>query len=415
MSALAVLSGVVASAGLLLPADAAVNAAHTVFVLKNDSIVEAEGYVPGEPMTVEVRRNGVVVGSIASPASTGGTLIINHDECWDTFTPQILPGDVVRVTSNGGATVETVRVANIHVVEGPVLTGNSFTIRGRVDGPRIPAGQLQVEARTEDPIRFRPLAPGNEDGVIGTVAYDGATGGAFTATFTGLNAQQVQAVPNLAEFFVVHAPAANELTMASEGTGAAGPGCPPSARHAVTDLSRQVINRANRTRNLTVSGVTLNATAVRVRLRDGDGTLVERPANLTGTGAAQTWRATLTPFQMRNLNGTIRVAGRYTSGAATLNGATMALQKDLVNPNPPRASLRPGVYKRRQFITLDAGPAARIRWTLGRRQAAPTARRGNLYRGQQIAITSTQTLKMRAVDRAGNVSRLVTKRYVIRR
>ncbi len=142
----------------------------------------------------------------------------------------------------------------------------------------------------------------------------------------------------------------------------------------------------------------------------------EGRANLTGAtraaDVADELHAVPDAQAQRHVSGS---SGRYASGAQTLNGATMTLRKDLVRPNPPRSSLRPGVYRRRQFITLDAGPAARIRWTLGRRQAAPTARRGNLYRGQQIAITATQTLKMRAVDRAGNASRLVTKRYVIRR
>jgi hypothetical protein len=429
MSALGVLSGAVAMAGVMLPADAAVQDPHTVFVLKNDSIVEVEGLVPGENTLVQVLRNGVVVGSVDQPASNpGGTLIINHDLCWDNFTPEILPGDTVRVTTAQG--VDTVRVRNISADAGPTSAGaGSFTIRGTIT-PRVPVAQLQVEARGDTPggVRFRPLAPNLQPDageVRGQITYDAATGGAFTATFTGLNADQDAAIAQgtLGEFNVAHVAATSaggdlkEVTMATQGQAVAGPGCAQSApvrRHAVTNLSHAVINRANRSRDLVVSGMTLNASAVAVQLRDRDGTTVTRPANLTGA-AAQTWRARFTPFQMRRLNGTIRVAGRYTSGAATLNGGTMALTKDLIRPNPPRSSLRPGVYKRRQFITLDAGPAARIRWTLGRRQPAPTARRGNLYRGQQIAITATQTLKMRAVDRAGNASRLVTKRYVIRR
>jgi hypothetical protein len=430
MSALGVLSGAVAMAGLMLPADAAVRDPHTVFVLKNDSIVEVEGLVPGENTLVQVLRNGIVVGSVDQPASNpGGTLIINHDLCWDNFTPQILPGDTVRVTTAQG--VDTVRVRNISADAGPTSAGaGSFTIRGTIT-PRVPVGQLQVEARGDTPggARFRPLAPNlqPDDGEVrGQITYDAATGGAFTATFTGLNADQDAAIAQgtLGEFNVAHVAATSaggdlkEVTMATTGTPVPGPGCSldaPVRAHAVTNLSHSVINLANRRRNLVVSGMTLNSDRVDVRLRDADGTVVQRRANLAGTGAGQTWRTTFTPFQMRRLNGRIAVAGRYTSGAATLNGGTMALNKDVVRPRPPRSSLRPGVYRRRQFITLDAGPQARIRWTLGRRQPAPTARRGNLYRGQQIAITATQTLKMRAVDRAGNASRLVTKRYVIRR
>jgi hypothetical protein len=377
-----------------------------------------------------VLRNGVVVGSVNSPASNpGGTLIINHDLCWDNFTPEILPGDTVRVTTAQG--VDTVRVRNISADAGPTSAGaGSFTIRGTVT-PRVPVGQLQVEARGDTPggVRFRPLAPNLQPDageVRGQITYDAATGGAFTATFTGLNADQDAAIDQgtLGEFNVAHVAATGaggdlkEVTMATQGEPVAGPGCSLSApvrRHAVTDVSHAVINQSNRSRNLLVSGMTLNASGVNVELRDADGTVVRRAANVNGATGPQTWRTSFTPFQMRRLNGTIRVVGRYASGAQTLNGATMTLRKDVVRPNAPRSSLRPGVYRRRQFITLDAGPDARIRWTLGRGQAAPTARRGNLYRGQQIAITATQRLKMRAVDRAGNASRLVVKRYVIRR
>jgi hypothetical protein len=430
MSALAVLSGAVATAGLMLPAEAAVQDPHTVFVLKNDSIVEVEGLVPGEDTLVQVLRNGVVVGSVDQPASNpGGTLIINHDLCWDNFTPEILPGDTVRVTTAQG--VDTVRVRNISADEGPTPAGaGSFTIRGTIT-PRVPVGQLQVEARGDTPggVRFRPLAPNldpDPDEVRGQIAYDAATGGAFTATFTGLNADQDAAIAQetLGEFNVAHVAGTSaggdlkEVTMATTGSPVPGPGCAldaPLARHAVTSLSHSVINRTNRGRNLVVSGMTLDATRVNVRLRDADGTVVQRAANVTGAAGPQTWRTTFTPFQMRNLNGRITVSGEYASGGATLSGSTMAMTKDLVSPKPPRASLRPGVYPRRQFITLDAGPGARIRYTLGRGQAAPTATRGNLYRGQQIAITASQTLKMRAVDQAGNVSPVVSKRYVIGR
>ena len=424
---LAGLSFAVASAGLMLPADAAVNDPHTVFVLKNDSIVEVEGLADGENVRVEVRRDGVLVGSSEGPAANpGGTFMINHDFCWDNFTPEILPGDVVTVTTAAG--VDTVPVTNIHVTQGPTLAGNSFTIRGTVT-PRVPAGQLMAEARGDTPQGevFRPLAPNlNPDAgeVRGQITYDGPTGGAFTATYTGLNADQVAAVPNLGEFFVAHVAATSaggdpkEMTMATEGSPVPGPGCSldaPVVRHAVTDLSLPVINRRTMDRNLRVSGMTLNSTAVQVRLRDRDGTVVTRnvtPAPATG---AQTWGATFTPTQMRRLNGRINVAGSYTSAGATLRGATMSVTKDIVAPKRPHASPDGGTYRRRQAVSLGAQAGSQIRYTLGTRQPAPRLRTGSVYRGRQIRITSTQTLKAIAVDKAGNVSQVTSERYVIRR
>jgi hypothetical protein len=415
-SALGVLSAAVATAGLVLPADGAVNARHTVFVLKNDSIVEAEGLAAGENVLVQVKRNGVVAGSAAGPASAGGTFILNHDVCWDRFTPRILPGDVVVVTSRTG--VDRVPVADVHVTEGPVLVGDSFTIKGRVAGSRPPVGELQVEARTNDPIRFRPLAPNlNPDAgeVRGQITYDGPTGGAFTATFTGLNAQQQEAVGNFGEFFVTHAPAANEMTMATEGTGAAGPGCPPAADHAVTGLSKRVINRANQGTPLTVSGMTVNATDVSVRLRDPDGTVVTQNAGVTGAGAGQTWRTTFQPAALVNLNGRVTVGARYTSGGVARTGLTMGLLKDTVAPRRPSASPDGGTYSRRQFVSLSADAGTQIRYTVGVRPPRPRVGTGIVYRGRQISVRSSQMLKAIAVDRAGNPSPVTRERYRIGR
>ncbi len=86
--------------------------------------------------------------------------------------------------------------------------------------------------------------------------------------------------------------------------------------------------------------------------------------------------------------------------------------KDTVAPSRPTASLPGGRYRGNQVISLTSGPSDQVRYTLGKgRQARPTARRGTLYRGGQIRLTSTRVLKMIAVDEAGNVSRLVRERY----
>ena len=426
---LGALSCAVATAGLMIPADAAVSDPHTVFVLKNDSIVEVEGLQPGEQTLVEVVRNGVVVGSVNQPASNpGGTLIINHDLCWDNFTPEILPGDVVRVTTASG--VDTVPVRNISVTEGPTEAGaDSFTIRGTIT-PRVPAGDLMAEARGDTPggNRFRPLAPNLQPDageVRGEITYDAATGGAFTATFSGLNADQQAAIAQgtLGEFHVAHVAATSaggdpkELTMATTGSPVPGPGCSldaPVVRHAVTDLSRDVINKANQGRDLVVRGMTLDADAVSVRLRDGDGTVRTQAATIAGQTGAQTWRATFPSTSFRGLSGRIVASARYTTATATVNGGTMSLLKDVVAPRSPQASPDGGTYRRRQAVSLSAEPGAQIRYTLGRRLPAPRPRTGNVYRGRQLRVTSSQTLKAIAIDRAGNVSRLRTERYVIR-
>ena len=92
----------------------------------------------------------------------------------------------------------------------------------------------------------------------------------------------------------------------------------------------------------------------------------------------------------------------------------MSLLKDIVAPRRPKASPDGGTYSRRQAVSLSAQPGSQIRYTLGTRQPAPRLRTGNVYRGRQIRITATQTLKAIAVDKAGNVSPVTKQRYVIR-
>ncbi|HEX2176840.1 MAG TPA: chitobiase/beta-hexosaminidase C-terminal domain-containing protein [Nocardioidaceae bacterium] len=421
-SAFGVLTCAVAAGGVMLPAGAAVNGAHTVFVLKNDSIVEAEGFADGENVLVEVKRDGIVVGSVERPASIGGTLIINHDFCWDGVTPEILPGDVVEVTSTTGT--DTVAVADIDVTQGPVLAGNRFTIKGRVNGPRLPVGQLQVEARTEDPIRFRPLAPDTVDGVVGTIRYDRATGGDFTATFTGLSAAQRTAVGNFGEFFVTHAPAANEMTMATDGRPVAGPGCSveaPIARRAVTGLSVPAVNARNVGQGLTVRGTTHNSSAVTVTLTDDDpattGAAPVADADL-GTVDAKgraSWTASFSAQDLSALNGTVTAAATHvdTATSTPLGGVDMSLVKDTVAPNRPSATPRRGTYSDPQSVRLTAAPGDQIRYTLGGgTQAAPTESTGFRY-VRPVEITASQTLKAVAVDEAGNVSRVAQAAYRI--
>ena len=189
------------------------------------------------------------------------------------------------------------------------------------------------------------------------------------------------------------------------------PGCEsaPNATHAVSSVTPQVFNRRTAPgTSLRVSGFSTGAGEVDVRLRDAD-TTVTRAATLTGPADAQTWRATFTAAQLRNLSGNIRV-NALIDGVQASVGKTVIRDTDA--PSRPTASLPGGGYRGNQVISLNSGASDQIRYTLGKgRQARPTANRGTLYRGGQIRLTSTSVLKMIAVDEAGNVSPLVRERY----
>lgn len=410
-AALGVLVAAVGTAGLLPPAGAAVDPDHVVSVLKDESTLSAEGFVPGEVLRVQVRRGGVVVGAVTGESD--GTFEVNHDFCWDRFTPQVRAGDVVAIRSRSG--LDTVKVVDIRLTEEPTLvTPDSFTIKGTVT-PRVPVGELVAEARTNDPIRFRPLAPDVVDGVTGTIAYDGPAGGAFTATFSGMNADQQEAFQNLSEPSVQHAPAVNVATIATaigDPAPVPGPGCAveaPVVDEAVTGVSPAVIGLHNAGSVLRVQGFALNGGAVSVVLRDGDGTTRTLAATLDP--AAGTWRASAPGASLAGLDGRVSVAVLVDGTRARVGGT---LLRDVSAPRPPRASVPSGTYRRTQFVSLSAGAGDRIRYTLGDgSQAAPTRTRGTLYRGGQLRIARSRTLKMVAVDAAGNTSRVARRDYRI--
>lgn len=409
---LGVLATAVATAGLLQPTNAAVAPSHIVSVLKDESTLSAEGFVQGEVVRVQVRRGGVVVGAVTGESD--GTFEVNHDFCWDRYTPRVRAGDVVSFRSRAG--LDTVRVTDVRLTQEPALvTPSSFTIKGTVT-PRVPVGQLVAEARTNDPIRFRPLAPGEKDGVTGTIEYDDATSGAFTATFTGMNADQQAAFENLSEPSVQHAPAVNVATIATaigEPDPAPGPGCATSAPvvdEAVTGVSPAAVGLRNAGSRLRVQGFALNGGAVTVRLRDRDGTTRTLTAALDA--AAGTWRASAPATALAGLGGRVAVTA-LVDGVAT--GVPASFLRDLSAPRRPRASIASGTYRRTQFVSLSATRGERIRYTLGGGgQAAPTRTRGTLYRGGQLRIARSLTLKMVAVDAAGNTSRVARRDYRIR-
>lgn len=407
----------------MLPADAAVNPAHSILVLKDESTISAEGFVPGETIRVELKRNGVVVGSSEGPA-VNGTYELNHDFCWDDFTPVILPGDVVEFRSRTG--IDRVPITDIEVAGEPTLTGGgSGIVQGRITGIRPPTNQLEVFLRSEDPNRFRPIAPGTFDRgpegntVTGAIAYDGE-GDDFTATFSGMTPEQEEQFENPGEFYVAHAPAGNEMTQATGGFAAPGPGCgleAPLVDNAVTGVGPQVLSLRNPNASLSVQGFSTDAASVTVTLNDSDPSTPATPsraATLSADTGAQTWRTTFTPVQLRRLDGRITVSATPAGGVSS--GVTRTVLRDLVRPDAPTASLAAGNYRRAQALSLDAGAGEQIRFTLGNgKQNRPTASRGTVYSGGQVSVKATRVLKMVAIDEAGNVSPLTRERYVIGR
>ena len=88
-----------------------VDPAHNITVFANIDFVATFGHDELDNLTVEVRRNGVVIGTATGQVSPGPAapeigLEVNHGpegapvagDCWEGHTPDIRPGDRIRVT-----------------------------------------------------------------------------------------------------------------------------------------------------------------------------------------------------------------------------------------------------------------------------------------------------------------------------
>jgi hypothetical protein len=231
----------VAAGALAAPAaaNAAVSAPHSIIVFPSRDFVSTTGYTPGDHVTVEVQHPFPTANGLATASGTvgaDGVFEVNHPggACWVGFTPDIRPGDTVRMKVDGGPAEETVTA---DVAGGrPVQTAaDTVQVHGTArDAVGAPLPIAQLEHRLVDPDRFdtgrRTLrAPGAGAGE-GSVAYDDPGSTRWTATYTGLSAGDVdRALASEARIMWLGPdPAAGtELTTHENGAAAiAGPSAP---------------------------------------------------------------------------------------------------------------------------------------------------------------------------------------------
>jgi hypothetical protein len=446
-AALVAAGGLAASAVAALPASATITAegvreGSNITVFHNIDFVAVFGYGPvGSDVTVEVLRNGVTIGTATGPAVDAEGLPgleVNHGpegapvdgDCWEGHTPDIRPGDRVRVTDAGG--VDEVIVDNIAFTGDPFLAGDGDVlvpfVAKRADGTAIPASFIDsAEFRATSRLRF-------ESTDIRVQSAAGGAPGEYVMRYNFpyspsrnrdlLNQRQLRDLL-LGDGHAIGFGHVDPLPLEAmlhdglaDSPGPA-PGCEaaPSARWSVTGVAPGAINLSNQANGLTVRGVAHDATSVTVALSDNDPATTGAPtANGTLSAAAgrQQWTATFTAAQLRDLNGRIRVAATFTLADGSFADRSMTVLKDLVAPNAPRASLASGTYNRPRRVALRSAAANTIRYTLGDgSQARPTRNSGTVYKGRRIRISATQTLKMIAVDPAGNISPLAKYRYRI--
>ena len=198
------LAGALGVTGLLVVAPGVASAAvpsfpDNVVVFPDRDFVTVEGYQDhvGETATLEVTRAGKVIGSAKSVVGAGDVAFeVNHPggACWGAgtgvnVTPDIKPGDVVRVTFANGETGDTT-VADAAVTADAKLSGSTLTVTGRV-GPGVNTAQMEQRIINPDLVDTAvsrrdvravagPLTPAAKGGYSSSLEFAGNT---FTATY----------------------------------------------------------------------------------------------------------------------------------------------------------------------------------------------------------------------------------------
>jgi hypothetical protein len=200
---------VLAAQSAAVPAFAVINpvpaAPHSILVFPVRDFVSSSGYAAGDRPTVQVLRGGAVIGSAAGlvpqddPTTAGfdGLVEVNHPGggCWDTVTPDIRTGDVVRILTAPDVGDETF-TADVTVTQQATKTGpGTVVMKGTAVAPgggQIAIDQLQARIVAKNQSFAvngkRTLRASAAAGDDGTLAYDGPGLTTWTATWTGLTA-----------------------------------------------------------------------------------------------------------------------------------------------------------------------------------------------------------------------------------
>ena len=173
-------------------------APHSLIAFPARDFISGTGYTPGATYFFTLLRGGqtYLSGSLAADAT--GLIEVNHPggTCWNVNTPDMRPGDVIRITNAAGVADQTT-VANVTAERPIAINANTVVIHGTAvaaDGvSQIPLDQLdQRLVANRDLFDFngrRTLRAGA--GGDGTMSYDTPTSTKWTATYTGLSATDV--------------------------------------------------------------------------------------------------------------------------------------------------------------------------------------------------------------------------------
>jgi large repetitive protein len=396
-----------------------------VVVFPQRDFVVTEGGPGNLTLDFAIIRNGVTISTARGTTDADGLLEVNHPGgvCWQGSTPNILPGDVLRVTDplGDGYDVHTqgVRATNVGNIVG--AAGTTVEVHGiALDDAGNPLPLSRVEQRIinpdfregTNPMERRDIRATTDDGNLRRDTSPGAGPGAFIATHQldfPNQAQKALDGQTRVLGWMKTAPNGDRqgITIWEEGE-VGGPGfggCPQSHDYAVTSFNRPSIKIG--TDGVTAAGTAFNADAVSVKLSDGRAGTPDpvKNATLAGASGAQTFRAAFTRRQVNRLaDGRLKAIGTYSLPTGTISGVNKSIVKDMRAPKAARSDTRSGAYRGAQSVALfrAAGEprTSRIFYTTNGR----TPGLGSLLFRRQIRITATKTLRAVVIDQAGNKS-----------
>lgn len=411
-AAIVVASPGMAAADIISPPPAPLE----VVVFPERDFVVTEGGPANLPLNFAIIRNGVTISTASGTTDADGLLEVNHPGgvCWQGVTPNILPGDVLRVTEQANpANGYQVRTQGVRAPQAEIVGSNVVVHGVALDDAGNPLPLSRVEQRIvqpdfrepPEPLEKRDIRATTDDG---NLVRDPGVEGGFIATHSGLTAiQRDKAIAGQTRVLGWERTAPNGdrlgLTIfeAGELGGPGFGGCPALRDYAVTAFNRPSIKIGHD--GVTVSGTHNDATNVRITLVDGVAATTD-PSKVATLNAG-TFRAAFTRAQVNRLrDGRIRAVGSFTVGGTPINGVVKSIVKDLKAPRPAQSDTRSGVYQRAQSVALfrAAGEprTSRIFYTTNGR--APGL--GALKFVRPFRVASTRTIRAVVIDQAGNKS-----------
>jgi hypothetical protein len=329
-----------------------------IVVVHNVDLVGAFGasYQIGEEMTIEILRGGNAIASVTAPAydvegepglelNHGPEGLVRPGDCFDTVTPDVRPGDRIRVTdSEGGVDQVLVDDISIDSIEDD-QTSDDVLVRGvaRYATGSTLSGAIPADALNSGFWRNRAVPSGDArgDSPAVTVEPDGRYTARYSApgfgVFRGGPVVQSDVLNADHEFGYGHTePPPAEIQLVEGAGDASGSvlGCeeaPTAGRDAITTGSDDIVK--NGTGPLVLGGVASAATTgVSVELSDrrGETLSVDATSSLfRGMSGEQSWSASFVEADLQGL-----AAGRLTATASFANGTVSTSTWELLKGGP---------------------------------------------------------------------------------